>query len=320
MEGVNSLANCIIKSADTQLALNNNSTLANISDFEFDPTSFQLLDNKQSYEFMADLIKDRTMAEDTKDILLGVCSNVHKSYFKGILANWILKNSEVNGQFHFKYQAFKQLDMEFSPSREATIELLLDNYVDKKVEKMKKSYELMIDNTFDDLEAEVRGRWLKENTELNEQVKNLTKLNQQLRKMMIKNKKVQQLLKFYKRELTKIADSSENLLNYICFRGRYCRGKLIGLINVLDNKINKLLKGNKDALQESTITEQEEDPMTPWYIQTEKLINENKVWRKLYGKLNLQLQWKIIQAATLEIKNREMDKRESDDRWSCLYI
>ena len=120
---------------------------------------------------------------------------MNRSYFKAVLVNWILKHSDVNGQFHFKYQAFKQLDMEFSPSKEATIELLLDNYVDNKVEKMKKSYEQMIDNTMDDLEAEVRGRWLKENTELKKQVKNLTLLNGQLMKMMRKYKKTQQVFK-----------------------------------------------------------------------------------------------------------------------------
>lgn len=78
-------------------------------------------------------------------------------------------------------------------------------------------------------------------------------------------------------------------------------------MNVLDRKINKLLDGNKDALQESTITKQEEDPMTPWYIQTEQLINENKIWRKIYGKLDLKLKWKIIQEATFEIQNKEME-------------
>ena len=50
--------------------------------------------------------------------------------------------------------------------------------------------------------------------------------------------------------------------------------------------------------------------MTPWYIQTENKINKNKVWKKIYGKLNLKFKWKIIQEATMEIKNKEMETLE----------
>ena len=53
--------------------------------------------------------------------------------------------------------------------------------------------------------------------------------------------------------------------------------------------------------------EMETDPMSPWYIQTEKLIQVNKKWKESYKSLNLELKWKIIQEATIEIKNSQVE-------------
>ena len=66
------------------------------------------------------------------------------------------------------------------------IELALDEYADKKVQKLVKEQKIKLDHTFDDIEDEIRGIWLKENTLLHEENRKMKELNNQLQKMVYK--------------------------------------------------------------------------------------------------------------------------------------
>lgn len=165
--------------------------------------------------------------------------------------------------------------------------------------------------------AEIRGKWLKNVTEKQDQINILKSQNRQLLKEIFTQMPSKHFCYILKRHLDIAQTSLKPILSYIFGGSNYYLKRNANIFHRKLKRIEKLLdmkQRNIKINEEIEIKEFEKakEKNIIWYPKIMQTINENKEWKNLFDKLPLQLQPAIMRTIANEIHSNNTIKAEKE--------
>ena len=165
--------------------------------------------------------------------------------------------------------------------------------------------------------AEIRGKWLKNVTEKQDNINELKNQNKQLVKEILTQLPSKHFCYILKRHLEIAQTTLRPILSYV-FRGNnYYLKRNANIFCRKFRKIGKLLEMKQRNIKINEELELKDVEMAKekniiWYPKIIQLINENKEWKNLFDKLPLQLQPAIMRTIANEIHSKNIFKAEKE--------
>jgi len=167
--------------------------------------------------------------------------------------------------------------------------------------------------------AEIRGKWLKNVTEKQDNINKLKSQNRQLIKEIFTQLPSKHFCYILKRHLELAHTALRPILSYIFRSKNYYLKRNANIFSRKIKKIEKIIEMKQRNIKineelELQDFEKAKEKNIIWYPKIMQTINENKEWKNLFDKLPLQLQPAIMRTIANEIHSNNIFKAENEIR------